>query len=89
MHTLLLYIALGWLMLLLGSLVMAMARLPGLLDRLLALDTLAVVLVAILAVFTYLTRSPHYLDAALALALVAFLGTVAVARYAQRQDRGA
>ncbi|MEJ7841119.1 MAG: monovalent cation/H+ antiporter complex subunit F [Rubrobacter sp.] len=47
----------------------------------LALDTLTLVLVALLVLYAAAERSPYYLDAALIVALLAFLGTVAAALY--------
>lgn len=48
--------------------------------RLLAVDAITLVLVALLVLFSRSTNQPYYLDAALALALVSFVGTVAAAR---------
>jgi multicomponent Na+:H+ antiporter subunit F len=49
--------------------------------RVLALDTFTLIQVALLALFGYLQDVVHYLDAALVLALLAFVGTLAAARY--------
>lgn len=48
--------------------------------RLLAVDAITLVLVAILALFSIMNQQSYYLDAALALALVSFISTVAAAR---------
>ena len=45
-----------------------------------ALDLISILLVAFLVVFAFASSVQAYLDAALALALVGFLGTVAFAR---------
>jgi multicomponent Na+:H+ antiporter subunit F len=50
-------------------------------SRILALDTLTLVLVALLTLYGAAERSPYYLDAAFILALLAFVGTVAAALY--------
>lgn len=69
---------------------LAFARLllgPSLADRVIALDLLAVQMVAFMALFTILTGIGAFLDVAISMALVAFLGTVAFARFAERQSR--
>lgn len=73
--------ALIWATLLLvaGGLVLVRAR--DVLQRIVALDLLAVVVVALLAMLSYLRDQPYYLDAAVALALLSFVATVATARY--------
>jgi len=54
---------------------------PTLADRILALDTMGVLCVAIIAAFAAYTGFFLYTDIAIALALVGFLSTVAFARY--------
>lgn len=69
------------------ALVMVAFRLvlgPTLSDRVVALDMLSFVAVGVIAVYTVATGSAVMLDAALVLALIAFLGTVAFARYVER-----
>ena len=73
-----------------GSLVLATARLllgPTLADRVVALDLISILLVAMLALFALASGVDTYMDAALVLALVAFLGTVALARFMLRSGR--
>lgn len=65
------------------SIILASVRLirgPSLSDRVVALDLISILLVAFLVVFAFASSVQAYLDAALALALVGFLGTVAFAR---------
>lgn len=69
------------------SLVLVTGRLlvgPSLSDRVVALDMLSFIAVGVIAVYTIATGSAVMLDAALVLALVAFLGTVAFARFVER-----
>lgn len=73
--------AVGWTTVLLVVSVLAVIRLRGTAESILALDTVTLVLVALLVLFTDTFQSPHYLDAALVLALLAFVATVAAARY--------
>ncbi|ABC46193.1 multicomponent Na+:H+ antiporter subunit F [Salinibacter ruber] len=66
------------------SLVMTVARLlrgPALPDRVVSLDLIAYQAVAFMLVYAVLEGQPAFLDVSLVLALVAFLGTVAFARY--------
>jgi multicomponent Na+:H+ antiporter subunit F len=58
---------------------------PSLADRVIALDLIAAMMAALVAV-TAITRDEAVLiDVALVVALVAFLGTVAFARYLERR----
>lgn len=58
---------------------------PSLADRVVALDTLLIVGVAGIAVEAARSRSGVYLDVLLVVALVAFVGTTAVARFIERR----
>ena len=76
--------------LLLVSMVIAFVRLvrgPSLPDRIVALDLLTLLAVGVIALFAIREDKPVFLDAAIALALVAFLGTVAYARFLERRGR--
>ena len=52
-----------------------------------ALGLLTLLAVGVIALFAIREDKPVFLDAAIALALVAFLGTVAYARFLERRDR--
>jgi multicomponent Na+:H+ antiporter subunit F len=56
-------------------------------DRVVALDMLAILMVGFAALFAMESGEPSFLDIAIALALVSFLGTVALARYVVSQAR--
>ena len=76
------------LVLLLAALAMTFVRLwrgPSLPDRVVALDLLSVLLVAFASVVAIRSGTEAFLDVAIALALIAFLGTVAFARFAERR----
>jgi multicomponent Na+:H+ antiporter subunit F len=77
----LLVAALVWVTLLLvvGGLVLLRAR--DAVQRLVAMDLLAVLVIALLALLSYLVDQPYYFDAAVALALLSLVSTVAAARY--------
>jgi multicomponent Na+:H+ antiporter subunit F len=79
--TWLLVAALVWVTLLLvtGGLVLLRAR--DAVQRLVAMDLLAVLVIALLALLSYLRDQPYYFDAAVALALLSLVSTVAAARY--------
>lgn len=64
-----------------------LAKGPTLPDRVIALDVLAVIAAAILAVASISQRQSVFLDAAIVLALMSFLSTVAFARYLERRAR--
>lgn len=64
-----------------------LAKGPTLADRVLALDTLLIVGVIGVGVDAARARSGVYLDVLLVVALVAFIGTSAVARYIERRER--
>lgn len=57
---------------------------PDALDRLLAFDLLGVLLAAALALLA-INGSPEYLEISMGLAILAFVGTIAVAHYIDRE----
>lgn len=81
MHDIVFYGAMIWMTVLLCVCVGFVLRSQSALVRIMALDTLTLVLVALLIVYSTTTRSPFYLDAALVLALLSFVSTIAAARY--------
>ena len=60
---------------------------PSLPDRVVALDLVGVLVVGMIILYDITTRLPVFLDAAIALALVGFAGTVAFAKYLERRAR--
>jgi multicomponent Na+:H+ antiporter subunit F len=58
-----------------------LARGPNLGDRIMALDTLTTLAVGLIGALTVRTGLTLYLDIAIAIALLGFLSTVALARY--------
>ena len=81
MHTVVSYLAAGWMTVLLVIAVIATIRLRATAGRILALDSLTLVLVGLLVLFSDIFQTAYYLDAALILALLAFVSTIAAARY--------
>ncbi len=58
-----------------------LARGPSLPDRAVALDLIATIVIGLIGVYAVMTREARFLDLAVVLALIAFLGTVAFARF--------
>ncbi|MEQ9673946.1 MAG: K+/H+ antiporter subunit F [Roseovarius indicus] len=71
------------------SQVLALWRLligPGSGDRVLALDTISVNAVALIVLYGILTQTQVYYEAALLIAMLGFVSTVAYARFILRRD---
>lgn len=81
MHDLIFFVAIAWVTVLLVACAAAVVRLRTTAARILALDALTLILVALLVVYATGQRSSYYMDAALILALLAFLSTLVAARY--------
>jgi multicomponent Na+:H+ antiporter subunit F len=72
------------------ALVFAFVRLvrgPSLMDRVTSLELIASLVAGFVAVYAIGTDDPALIDVAIALALVAFIGAVAFARYAELRER--
>ena len=65
-----------------------LVRGPSLPDRVVAFDLLATVGVGISAVYSMAHNQPVFLDVAVVLALISFVGTVAFARYIEKRLKG-
>jgi multicomponent Na+:H+ antiporter subunit F len=81
LHEIVFYFAFAWMTVLLVVSVAAVIRLRSTAGRVLALDTLTLILVALLVLYADANRSPYYMDAALVLSLLAFIATLVLARY--------
>ena len=62
------------------------ARGPGMLDRVLALDTMAINVIALITLWGIRTASAINFEAALLFAMTGFVGTVAYAKFVLRGD---
>ncbi len=60
---------------------------PSLSDRVVALDLLITTGIGMIAIYSIVTDQPTFLDIAMILALIAFLGTVAFAYYIEKKKR--
>ncbi|SDZ01316.1 multisubunit sodium/proton antiporter, MrpF subunit [Jannaschia faecimaris] len=70
--------------------ILAMVRLikgPSLPDRVVALDTMTVLIVAFCGLYALESGATAFLDVAVVLALIGFLATVALARFVERKRR--
>ena len=66
-----------------------LAKGPTAADRVVAMDLMSVLVVTFLVILSIHTRETSYLDVAIAYACIAFLGTIALARFIERAARPA
>jgi multicomponent Na+:H+ antiporter subunit F len=62
-----------------------LVRGPTLPDRVIAIDLIGVLIVCLLVVVAASTAQQAFLDVAIVIALISFVGTVAYARYVERE----
>ena len=79
MQEIVFYLAFAWMTVLLAPSA-AVIRLRSTAECILALDTLALIVIALLVLYAAANRS-YYVDAALVLSLLAFVATLILARY--------
>lgn len=60
---------------------------PSIIDRVIALDLIITTGIGFIAAYSILTNRPSFLDVAMILALIAFLGTVAFSYYIQKRHK--
>lgn len=60
---------------------------PSIVDRIIAVDLLVTIGIGIIAVYSILTDQSTFLDIALILGLIAFLGTVAYSTYLEKRKK--
>ena len=73
------------------SIVLAFVRVlrgPSLPDRVMAIDLIGVMSVSVIVLTAIVSDEPVLMDAAIALALISFLGTLAFARFIEQRERG-
>lgn len=59
---------------------------PSMNDRIMALDTIGIILLSMIAVLSMLFRTEAYFDIILLIGILTFIGTTALARYIERGD---
>lgn len=81
MHEVVYDIAMIWLVILFCICVFTIVRADSGLVRVLALDALTLILVALLIVYSVTTNTSYYLDGAVVLTLISFISVIAASRY--------
>lgn len=82
------FIYYGVLPLMMLAIVIVLVRLvrgPNLTDRVVALDLLVAIGIGIVAAYSIATQHADFLDVAVTMALISFLGTIAFAYYLERR----
>lgn len=79
-------VALGMMCIALGLNLWRLLHGPSLQDRILALDTMYINSTALLILFGIYKQSTSYFEAALLIAVMGFIGTVALTKYLLRGD---
>lgn len=57
---------------------------PSLADRVIALDTVGVTMIAMVAVFSILLRTSAFFEVILLLSILSFIGTIAMSKFIER-----
>lgn len=63
-----------------------LVRGPGLFNRVVALDLITSISAGIILVYAIMTGQPAYIDVAVIIFLISFLGTVAISRYLTKTE---
>ena len=83
-----LWISMGFLLISVALVLVRFIRGPSLPDRVIALDVFSGNLLGILAVYSVVADLQSYLDVAIVLALIAFVGTIAFVYYLLKRKAG-
>lgn len=81
MNTLLLDFALLFMVLAIIPCVYRVIKGPTIPDRVIAVDAMTTVIVVMLGVYSYVQESVFFMDVALVLAIISFVGTVTISKY--------
>ncbi|MDR9400585.1 MAG: monovalent cation/H+ antiporter complex subunit F [Psychroflexus sp.] len=60
---------------------------PSVIDRVVALDLIVTIGIGIISIYSIITSRSNFLDIAMILALIAFLGTVAFSYYLEKRNK--
>lgn len=60
---------------------------PSIADRVITIDLLITTGIGVIAIYSITTNQPTFLDIAMILALIAFLGTVAFSYYLEKRNK--
>ncbi|WP_445476107.1 cation:proton antiporter [Methanococcoides methylutens] len=81
MNSLLLDISLTFMVIAIIPCIYRVIKGPTIPDRVIAVDAMTTVIVAILGIYSYVQGSVFFMDVALVLAIISFVGTVTISRY--------
>ena len=81
-----LYITLAILILSFLLTMIRLAKGPRLYDRVVALDLITSISAGIILIYAILTNEPFFIDVAVIIFMIAFLGTVAISKYLTKVD---
>ncbi|MEA1984166.1 MAG: cation:proton antiporter [Euryarchaeota archaeon] len=81
MNSLLLDVSLVFMVLSLMPCLYRVIKGPTIPDRVVAIDAMTTVIVVMLGVYSFLQNSVFFMDVALVLAIIAFVGTVTISKY--------
>ena len=85
--TIIINLVYGILMVALFITFLRLIRGPSLPDRVVALDTMAFMVVGLICTYAIGTQQQVFLDVAIVLGLITFLGTIAFAQYVEKRAR--
>lgn len=60
---------------------------PSIVDRVISLDLIITIGISMIGIYSVITNEPTFLDIAMILALIAFLGTVAFSYYLEKRSK--
>ncbi len=81
MNSLLLDVTLSFMMISLIPCIYRIIKGPTIPDRVIALDAMTMVIVVMLGIYSFVQGSIFFMDVALVLAIISFVGTVTISRY--------
>ncbi|KGK99595.1 cation:proton antiporter [Methanococcoides methylutens] len=81
MNSLLLDISLTFMVIAIIPCIYRVIKGPTIPDRVIAVDAMTTVIVAILGIYSYVQGSVFFMDVALVLAIISFVGTVTISKY--------
>ncbi|WP_135613042.1 cation:proton antiporter [Methanococcoides sp. AM1] len=81
MNSLLLDISLTFMVIAIIPCIYRIIKGPTIPDRVIAVDAMTTVIVAILGIYSYIQGSAFFMDVALVLAIISFVGTITISKY--------
>ncbi|SET06747.1 multisubunit sodium/proton antiporter, MrpF subunit [Methanococcoides vulcani] len=81
MNSLLLDISLTFMIIAIIPCIYRIIKGPTIPDRVIAVDAMTTVIVAVLGIYSYVQGSVFFMDVALVLAVISFIGTITISKY--------